>query len=287
MNFAKSLGRGGRGFGAENADFLDCGGIAQRFDEGGIQRADDLGRRAGGRDDPKPADGFESAEALLGQRWHVGQEGDTFSGGDPERLQLAVTDQLLGCGNIQHRQRDVAGKNVRCSRRGAAIGDQLNSDAGLLVEQGRGQVHRGAVAAMADRQALRLRLGLRDEVCDRGNRRLLRGYQHERDFRQQRDWRKILDRIERHRRAVEVGIDGQHAGRGHAERVAIRGCLRHGPDPDIAARARPVLDDDRLLQRFRQQRLQGADHDIGTAAGWKRHDDLDRLIRICVCCFNR
>ena len=112
-------------------------------------------------------------------------------------------------------------------------------------------MHRGAVAAMADRQALRLRLGLRDEVCDRDNGRLLRGHQHERDFRQQGDRRQILDRIERHGRTIEVGIDGQHAGRGHAERVAVRGGLRHGPDPDIAARASPVLDDNRLTQRLR------------------------------------
>ena len=181
----------------------------------------------------------------------------------------------------------MAGKNVRCSRRGAAIGDQLNSDAGLLVEQGRGQVHRGAVAAVADRQALRLRLGLRNEVCDRGNGRLLRGHQHERDFRQQRDRRQILDRIERHRRAIEVGIDGQHARRSHAERVAIRRGLRHGADPDIAACACPILNDDRLMQCLRQCRLQGADHDIGAATGRECHDDLDRLVRICVCCFNR
>jgi hypothetical protein len=84
-----------------------------------------------------------------------------------------------------------------------------------------------------------------------------------------------------------VGIDGQHAGGGHAQRVAIRRGLRHGADPDIAARPCPVLDNDRLTQRLGQQRLQGADHDIGTPAGRKRHDDLDRLIRICVCCFNR
>ena len=40
------------------------------------------------------------------------------------------------------------------------------------------------------------------------------------------------------------------AGRGDTERVAVRRGLRDGADADIAARARLVLDDDRLPQRL-------------------------------------
>ena len=252
MNFANASAEVGAGSAPRTRIFSIAAGSLNAFTKAAFNVLMMSGERAGGRDDPKPADGSESAQALLGQRGHIGQKDDALGGGDPERLQLAVADQLPGCGNIQHRQRDVAGKHVRRRRRGAAIGDQLNSDAGLLVEQGRGQVHRRAVAAMADRQALRLRLGLGDEVCDRGNGRLLRGHQHERDFRQQRDRRQILTGSNGIAARLRWGLTVSTPAAAHAERVTVRRGLRHGPDPDIAARACPVLDDNRLTQRLRR-----------------------------------
>jgi len=45
----------------------------------------------------------------------------------------------------------VARKNVDGGRRGAAIGDELNPERRFLDEQGRREVHRGAVSAMSDR----------------------------------------------------------------------------------------------------------------------------------------
>jgi hypothetical protein len=96
--FCKSLRRSGCGFGAENADFLDRGGIAQRLHEGGIQRADDLGRRAGGRDDPEPADGFESAQALLGQRGTSGRKTTRLAAETPSAFNLPSPINCLDAG---------------------------------------------------------------------------------------------------------------------------------------------------------------------------------------------
>src|SRR6266446_9964239 len=78
-------------------------------------------------------------------------------------------------------------------------------------------------------------------------------------------------------------VDGEDASRGDAERVSVRSRLDHRRDPDIAACARPVLDHDRLMQILRKRGLQGADHDVRTAARRKRHDDPDRLIGIGLC----
>jgi len=76
-------------------------------------------------------------------------------------------------------------------------------------------------------------------------------------------------------------VDGEHAGRGDAERVSIRGGLGHGSNTNIAAGPRSILDHNRLMQLFRNCRLKRADHDVGAAAGRKGDDDLDRLIGIC------
>src|ERR1700683_2273002 len=54
----KRVGRGWRRFGAECADFLGGGGIIEGFDEGGVQFADNVRRRADGRHQAEPADGL-------------------------------------------------------------------------------------------------------------------------------------------------------------------------------------------------------------------------------------
>ena len=50
--------------------------------------------------------------------------------------------------------------------------------------------------------------------------------------------------------AIEKLIDALDAGRGHQQRVAVRLRLRDDVGADIAARARTILDDDRLAERL-------------------------------------
>ena len=83
---------------------------------------------------------------------------------------------------------------------------------------------------------------------------------------------------------IEMRVDRQHPGRGDPDGVSVRRGLGHGSDTDIATRARPVLDHKRLMQVFRDQRLQGADDDVGASARRKGHDDLDRLVGISLRC---
>ena len=139
---------------------------------------------------------------------------------------------------------------------------------------------------MPDRHALGLRLRQRHEFGDglRRHRRVRR--QHERDFRQHRDRREILDRVERHR-LVEADIDRQRAGRAQSDRVAVGRRLGDEVEPDIAARTRPVVDDEGLAELVAQPHRHRAGHQVGAAAGRKADDEADLLGRIGVLCRRR
>ncbi len=65
----------------------------------------------------------------------------------------------------------------------------------------------------------------------------------------------------------------------HQYRVAVGLGLGDGADPDRAARARPVLDDERLAELLRQALRHRARHDVRGAAGREGHDDLHPLGR--------
>jgi hypothetical protein len=63
----------------------------------------------------------------------------------------------------------------------------------------------------------------------------------------------------------------------HHQRVAVGWRRRDGGSAELAAGARPVVDDDRLLQDLLQLGAKAARGEVGGAAGGEGHDDLDRL----------
>ena len=64
------------------------------------------------------------------------------------------------------------------------------------------------------------------------------------------------------------------------QRVAVRRRLHHRLGPDVAAGARPVLDQDRLAEPLGEPLRHQAGEDVGAAAGSEADDDADRLRRI-------
>jgi hypothetical protein len=94
---------------------------------------------------------------------------------------------------------------------------------------------------------------------------------------------------ERHRRDVAHKIETEvvversvDRVRRHAEqqRVAVRRRAHHRFGRDIAAGARPVVDDDSLAQAIRQPLADHAGDDVGRAAGRNLDDEAHRLRRI-------
>jgi hypothetical protein len=92
------------------------------------------------------------------------------------------------------------------------------------------------------------------------------------------DRREILEGIIGHL-GIKAGID--HVGaRADQQRIAVRLGMGHVSDPDIAAGARAVLDNDIAGQREPEILAEDSRHDVGGAGRRERNDDLDRPLRI-------
>jgi hypothetical protein len=88
---------------------------------------------------------------------------------------------------------------------------------------------------------------------------------------------------------LREGQDSERADRRKRKRVAVRRELQHRFGADETARARTVLDDDRLCERFGELAGEEPRDGVGRAAGGKRHDQAQRTRGIArfglpVCC---
>ena len=81
-------------------------------------------------------------------------------------------------------------------------------------------------------------------------------------------------------RTGKFGRHGPANQETEAERVAVGRGVRHRFHGDVPARARTVVDDDRLAGAGGDVGAQDADRDIGDAARRRRHDHPDGLDRI-------
>src|SRR5260370_32612104 len=99
-----------------------------------------------------------------------------------------------------------------------------------------------------------------------------------RDVPNARDWRDVADEVESEVRIERgiVRIPRTH----HEEHVAIRDRTHDRLGRDIAARAWPAFDDERLTESFRQPLSDEAPHDTGLATAAKPDHDTHRLRRI-------
>src|SRR5262249_5508870 len=142
-------------------------------------------------------------------------------------------------------------------------------------EQLHGQLRSCAVAGARIIQLLRIDLGTRHDVGERCE-RALRLCRNDvgRDC-EIGDWRKILGGIVGNV-LVERRIGKESTG-GKEQRGPIGIGARNRDGAEIAARARAVLDDDGLLERLPERRLQDAGDHIGRSRGTERNDDPDRL----------
>jgi hypothetical protein len=143
----------------------------------------------------------------------------------------------------------------------------------------RREVGRGAHAGRGVADRVRPRLGIGDEVRERGGWHAAVHDQEQRHRADRADGHQIVQRVVGHV-PHQVGIDGDVAGVGDAERVAVGRGLGDRVHGDIATRARAVVDHHGLAGPARNVRAQDARGDIGHPAGRGGNDDLERLCGI-------
>jgi hypothetical protein len=102
---------------------------------------------------------------------------------------------------------------------------------------------------------------------------------HDRPGREQADRGKVLHRVERRFR-IECRIHRERPERTDHKRVAVGRGFRDQIERDHAAGTRPVLDDDRLTERFVQLGPDQAAKNIDRAARGEGHNDAHRFRRV-------
>ena len=135
------------------------------------------------------------------------------------------------------------------------------------------------VAGRGEIEFARLFLRQRDQLLHAVRRHARVDNQHDGCRRKQRDWSEVLGWIEG-KLAVEGLVDGERAGRGEQERVAVR--LRLGDEiaARIAAAARAVLDDDLLSEIVGELLRQNSRHHVHRSARRIWIDDANDTLGI-------
>ena len=209
----------------------------------------------------------------LGEGRHVRHQRQPFGRTDRQHADLAV---LLQRKCVQRGRRihvEATGNQLVHALRRAAERHVGRREAGGEAEALHEQLPGGADAGGAVEDVAARRLAGVHEVLE--NFVLGGGRDHERNARERRDRGEIV------RHAVRQFGEGRcHddvRGRIHQQRVAVRVGLGHHVRAERGAGSAAVLDDETLSNLSAHLIEYRACHDVGRAAGGKRHDDLDGL----------
>ena len=179
-----------------------------------------------------------------------------------------------GAGDRHHAHLNLPGHHIDDGRTGAAIGHVHHVERSELLEQLERQVARAAVAGRAVAELARTGARRLQEVGEglEVGRRM--GGEHVRRIHRQRDRREIALGIERHF-LEQAGVDQQRIVPDH-ERVAVGLGLGDRAGGDVAAAARPVVDDHPVRPTLAQPLRQDAGERIEAAARCRGHHDAHR-----------
>ena len=272
-------GRLGRGdhFEPEVGELLRHLRGGQRLLHFGGEPGGQLARRAGRHHHALPSEHLGIADALLLERGHVGQRGQSPPACHAERHQPAGADMRQADRGVDHHHRHLVAEHVLHGRGRAAIRDVNDEGAGALLEQLEGEVMRAAGADRGIRQLARR--------VARGGKQIARRLVAGRRMRHQ-DQRKARhqpDRLQLRRVVGELRVKGavehQRGVVGRHHRVAVgRGALQL-LCADRGGRAGAVVHDHRLTELRGQLRADRARQEVGTTAGRVGHQPADRLGR--------
>ena len=262
--------RAGRGFGEK---------CRQRH----VQGRDDRQRHVRRRHQALPGIRLIAGKPGFEQGRHVGQGLDPSADGDAERFHAALSHQPGHRSNIAEHDRYMAGYHIAKRRTAAAIWNVPDVGAGHALEQFHIDVMRRAHPARRITELARPRLGELDQVGHRtdGQRRV--HHQHERHCGDQRDRRKIHQRIVG-QFLVDARVEGQRGARGRQQRVAVGRGARHISAAGGGPLPRTILDDERLAQSPFEALRQVSRQRVGPAAGRVRNHDANGLGWIILDC---
>ena len=180
-----------------------------------------------------------------------------------------------------HSHRDLPAEQVRNRRPAAAISDVQHVDSGDFVQHFADEMMRGSVARCAEGDLARIALGVIDQFPDRldGQCRMHGNRENVLCDRAQR--REVLHPVVRH---LLLQRDRQYMGRRVADTdgVTVRCGAGEKLRADRAARARLVLDDERLAHALAHLLSDRARHDVYRSAGRKRRDHAYRLAGVAL-----
>jgi hypothetical protein len=145
----------------------------------------------------------------------------------------------------------------------------------LCLEQLASEVMGGVRAGASERQFSGVRFRIGDQFGDIADRQRTLDHETDWQFGGERQRCEVGGRIVG-RIPHQHGPNGQGGGRSQQYRRAVRLGAGNGQRRERATAARPVLDDDRLLDVERKRVTHGAAEDIGSAARRERREDLDR-----------
>ena len=196
-----------------------------------------------------------------------------------ERAQRAGSDVFDRRGHGGEHDLHLSAEQIGQRGRRAAIGHVNHADPGHHHEQRGGHLgdRAGPVRSYAD--LARIGLGIGDELAQRLGRKRRIDHHDMGQPHDARDRGDVADEIE-----VELVVERRRVGGGwrveKQEGVAVGRRAHDRFGGQVAARARPVLDEERLPEPFRQRLREQAPRDVDPAAGRESDDDADRPCRI-------
>ena len=279
--FDPSWGRGSYLFnssiaGIEAADALLL--VGERRIDLFVERSDDLGRRMCRRADAVPAARLEGRHHGTHGR-NVRQLFRCRRRRHAERPQLAGPDVFDRRGHGGEHDLHLSAEQVGQRGCGTAIGHVDHVYPGQHHEQCGGHLRdrAGAIRRYAD--LARVGLGVGDELGERlGGKCCVDHHDmaHPHDAGDRGD---VADEIE-----VELVIERRRIGGGrrveYEKRIAVRRRVHDRLGGQVAARSRPVLDEELLAEPLRQRLRQQACRDVDPAAGREADDEADRPCRV-------
>ena len=244
---------------------------------GGLAQAiDDLGRGAGPGEQAAPQREIEAGQRQLAHGGHVRHGGRALGrrqGQDADSARFDVRDD---CGHAREVRLDVAADHVRQRGARAFVRHVRHADLGLERQRFARQVSRAARAGGGEGYRIGVLFRVLDDVGQALIGRIGRDDQRQRNIEHAHDRHEVLV-------GVEAQVFGQqsvddHLGRIAEEQgIAVVGRLGRLLGGDVAAGARLVFHDERLLQAAGQDVGDQPRHDVGAASRGVAQQDADRL----------
>ena len=240
-----------------------------------MQARHDLGRQALGAVDAIEGAAVDRLQPQLLEGGHLRQLGQALGRGHRQRGEPARLDEGQGRGQVVEDDGHLARHRIVERRARAPVGHMRERQPRAAGHQLHQHVAYGARA----RRAVGMLAGVLLHLVHEGRKALrLEARMHGQHIGRGRnvgDGREIGERV-----VGQARVDGRIGGRGghggHAQRVAVglgaRGLVR----ADGASAAALVVHHQRLAQGLGHARRNRARHDVGGAAGRKRHDQAHR-----------